>query len=228
MLWTALDLLYPQRVAGEDTQAVRVRRMAWVLTALVSIMVISGGVVAGIRADSPTTPFPDERPRRAPELFMLEPWYRNVFYNMATVQFNHRLIAWVLVLFVPWLCSKREDSGCRAACTRWSICYRSRRSTDRARHRHAAAFRPGRSCCDASGRRAGRVHLRTHPQPRPEALISLASLRFAFSWSTQQRQWVLGERHADDVEEHGLCGNPCGDPHAARSSRLSAIVPSTI
>ena len=27
---------------------------------------------------------------------MLEPWWRNFFNNMATVQFDHRLIAWLL------------------------------------------------------------------------------------------------------------------------------------
>jgi cytochrome c oxidase assembly protein subunit 15 len=38
-----------------------------------------------------------------PELFMLEPAWRNFFWNMATVQFDHRLGAWLLALLVPVL-----------------------------------------------------------------------------------------------------------------------------
>ena len=32
---------------------------------------------------------------------MLEPWYRNFFDNMATVQFDHRMIAWTLAILIP-------------------------------------------------------------------------------------------------------------------------------
>jgi len=104
MLWTALTLLPPQRLDPESSQLARVRRMAWVLTGLVSLMVISGGFVAGIRAGLAYNTFPLMNGHIVPpELFAIEPWYRNFFYNMATVQFNHRLIAWMLALFVPWL-----------------------------------------------------------------------------------------------------------------------------
>ena len=34
---------------------------------------------------------------------MLDPWWKNFFYNMATVQFDHRLGAWALAFLVPWL-----------------------------------------------------------------------------------------------------------------------------
>jgi cytochrome c oxidase assembly protein subunit 15 len=33
---------------------------------------------------------------------MLEPWWQNFFSNMATVQFDHRLIAWALMAVIPW------------------------------------------------------------------------------------------------------------------------------
>jgi heme A synthase len=38
-----------------------------------------------------------------PEYFMLQPWWDNFLHNMATVQFNHRLIAWALFLLIPIL-----------------------------------------------------------------------------------------------------------------------------
>jgi cytochrome c oxidase assembly protein subunit 15 len=34
---------------------------------------------------------------------MLEPWHTNFLHNMATIQFNHRLIAWAIALYAPWL-----------------------------------------------------------------------------------------------------------------------------
>jgi cytochrome c oxidase assembly protein subunit 15 len=32
---------------------------------------------------------------------MLEPWWRTFFWNMATVQFDHRSIAWLLAIVTP-------------------------------------------------------------------------------------------------------------------------------
>ncbi|MBI3918781.1 MAG: COX15/CtaA family protein [Betaproteobacteria bacterium] len=112
MLWTALTLLAPQRLPGVDARLARIRRMAWVFTALVSLMVISGGFVAGIRAGLAYNTFPLMNGHIVPpELFMIEPWHRNFFYNMATVQFNHRLIAWALALFAPWLWFQARAAG---------------------------------------------------------------------------------------------------------------------
>jgi cytochrome c oxidase assembly protein subunit 15 len=41
---------------------------------------------------------------------MVEPWWLNFFTNMATVQFNHRLLAGVIAFLVAWfwLRSRRE------------------------------------------------------------------------------------------------------------------------
>ena len=55
-----------------------------------------------------------------PEIFMLEPWYRNFFDNMATVQFDHRMIAWMLAILVPlfWFKSRQLPlpASTRLAC----------------------------------------------------------------------------------------------------------------
>jgi cytochrome c oxidase assembly protein subunit 15 len=34
---------------------------------------------------------------------MIEPWWRNFFWNMATVQFDHRVGGWLLAFVVPLL-----------------------------------------------------------------------------------------------------------------------------
>jgi cytochrome c oxidase assembly protein subunit 15 len=105
MLWIALELLDPSAGRGVAPRGLRrVRRLAWAVTLLVVAMVITGGFVAGIRAGFAYNTFPLMNGRLVPpEIFLLEPWYLNFFNNMATVQFDHRLIAWLLALAMPWL-----------------------------------------------------------------------------------------------------------------------------
>jgi heme a synthase len=101
-LWIALDLLWPRATAFAEVSFERLRRMAWWITAVVCMMVITGGFVAGIRAGKAYNTFPLMNGRLVPpELFMLDPWHANFFNNMATVQFDHRLFAWVLAVLVP-------------------------------------------------------------------------------------------------------------------------------
>jgi len=100
MFWTALGM-----VSGEPTQDPRRRRLAGYgagLCGLVFLMVLSGGLVAGTRAGYAYNTFPLMNGHfLPPESFMLEPWWQNFLHNMATVQFNHRLIAWLLFLAMP-------------------------------------------------------------------------------------------------------------------------------
>ncbi len=57
-------------------------------------MVLAGGLVAGIRAGFAYNTFPRMNGHWVPpEILTLEPWYRNFTNNMATVQFDHRLLA---------------------------------------------------------------------------------------------------------------------------------------
>jgi cytochrome c oxidase assembly protein subunit 15 len=70
----------------------------------VFLMILTGGFVAGIRAGFAYNTFPLMNGAWVPpELFMIEPWWRNFFWNMATVQFDHRVGAWLLALVVPLL-----------------------------------------------------------------------------------------------------------------------------
>ncbi len=103
MLWTALGLLYPGGSAAPVSQTA-LRRLSWIITAAMAYMIVTGGFVAGIRAGFAYNTFPLMNGHALPpELFMLDPWYLNFFNNMATVQFDHRLGAWLLALLVPWL-----------------------------------------------------------------------------------------------------------------------------
>lgn len=121
MLWVALGLLFPASSLRGDGRLRGLRRFSRALTTLIFIMVLSGGFVAGIRAGLAYNTFPLMNGHFIPpEIFMLEPWYRNFFDNMATVQFDHRMIAWMLAFLVPlfWFKSRQLPlpASTRLAC----------------------------------------------------------------------------------------------------------------
>ena len=103
MLWLALDCLWGS--ASERSTRLRpLRRASSWLAALVFLMVLSGALVAGIRAGKAYNTFPLMNGHLIPpEILMIDPWPLNFFNNMATVQFDHRLLAWALAFLVPWL-----------------------------------------------------------------------------------------------------------------------------
>ena len=132
MFWLGLSLIRP--AAGRDSGALTalpsrsalryspsgrpvglmpLRRASTALAWLVFAMALTGGLVAGIRAGFAYNTFPLMHGHVVPpEILMLEPWWRNFFYNMATVQLNHRALAWVLALVVPafwWRVRRNRD-----------------------------------------------------------------------------------------------------------------------
>lgn len=113
MFWVALGLLSPQSGYSKPDEKMRsLRRFSFSLTSLIFIMILSGGFVAGIRAGLAYNTFPLMNGHfLPPDLFILEPWYRNFFDNMTTVQFDHRLIAWILAFSVPlfWFKSRQVE-----------------------------------------------------------------------------------------------------------------------
>jgi cytochrome c oxidase assembly protein subunit 15 len=81
-------------------------------------MIVTGGLVAGIRAGLAYNTFPLMNGHFVPlEILMLQPWWKNFGYNMATVQFDHRIVAWALALLVPlaWLQAWRSPAVSRNA-----------------------------------------------------------------------------------------------------------------
>jgi cytochrome c oxidase assembly protein subunit 15 len=118
MLWTALGLLHRRAVGEADAPALTLRRTTALLVWIVFAVVLTGGLVAGIRAGKAYNTFPLMNGHVVPpEILMLQPWWMNFFYNMATVQFDHRLGAWLLVLLIPilWWRSRAVDLHRRAA-----------------------------------------------------------------------------------------------------------------
>ena len=113
-LWVALGLLAPRAARAAHP---RLARFALAVAATVFVMALSGGFVAGLHAGKAYNTFPLMNGHFVPpEIMMLEPWYRNLLYNLATVQFVHRSIAWLLMGLVPlfWLAAQRARLASRA------------------------------------------------------------------------------------------------------------------
>jgi cytochrome c oxidase assembly protein subunit 15 len=67
-------------------------------------MALSGGFVAGLRAGHAYNTFPLMNGHLVPpEAFMLDPWWHNFLWNVATVQLVHRTLFWALLVLIPWL-----------------------------------------------------------------------------------------------------------------------------
>ena len=108
MFYVALDLWLGDRRSASIPGGLR--RATTLLTGLVFITILSGGFVAGLKAGYAYNTFPLMDGHWIPEvIFMQTPLWRNFFENIATVQFDHRLLA-TLVFFsviVLWLAARR-------------------------------------------------------------------------------------------------------------------------
>jgi cytochrome c oxidase assembly protein subunit 15 len=91
ILWTALGL-YRGPEASPTTKGLR--RISFVMVALVALTIVAGGFVAGTKAGLTYNSFPLMDGRLVPEGYaMLHPFLRNLVENIPAVQFDHRLLA---------------------------------------------------------------------------------------------------------------------------------------
>jgi heme a synthase len=95
LLWTA------QRLRPRETVELppRIRTGAMLLLILVLVQIYLGALVAGLRAGLIYNTWPLIDGALVPELsrlFFERPWWRNVFENTLMVQFNHRMMAYVI------------------------------------------------------------------------------------------------------------------------------------
>ena len=115
--WVALGLLKSRTSSVTDAGIAQLRRWGLWLVIGLAYMIVTGGFVAGIRAGKAYNTFPLMNGHVVPpEIFMLEPLYLNFFNNMATVQFDHRIGAWLLAFFVPWFWWRIRASAVSDAC----------------------------------------------------------------------------------------------------------------
>jgi len=107
-LWLALELLSP----SARKQGV----LQFVVLGFIFLMALSGGMVAGLRAGHAYNTFPLMNGHLIPpEAFMLDPWWSNFLWNVATVQFVHRAFFWLLAILVPLLWFKSRNTNAKIA-----------------------------------------------------------------------------------------------------------------
>jgi cytochrome c oxidase assembly protein subunit 15 len=99
LLWLLLDLLFPQRQS--DAAWNGAQKAVLFLFALVAITIVSGGFVAGLKAGFAYNTFPKMGDQWLPPAgWILQPGWRNLFENIATVQFDHRVLATLTLVSV--------------------------------------------------------------------------------------------------------------------------------
>jgi cytochrome c oxidase assembly protein subunit 15 len=113
MFWVAMSLLYR---ASDGPRHRWYRKTLW-LAKLITLTVISGGFVAGLKAGLAYNTFPLMAGKWIPPgMFTFEPVWRNVFDNVVTVQFNHRVLAITtfILIITYWYFGRRQGFPKRA------------------------------------------------------------------------------------------------------------------
>ena len=109
LMWLLFDLLLPDK--APDRVSSGIKRAAVFLLGLASLTIASGGFVAGLKAGLAYNTFPKMGDQWLPPAgWMLEPGWRNLFENIATVQFDHRLLAILTLVSVTlfWLSVEKQ------------------------------------------------------------------------------------------------------------------------
>jgi cytochrome c oxidase assembly protein subunit 15 len=97
VLWTALTLQPPGPRLAEPAPALKA--LTWATLGLVAATIVAGGFVAGLHAGLSYNTFPLMDGRLVPDGYAdLTPFASNLIANIATVQFNHRLLATLTLL----------------------------------------------------------------------------------------------------------------------------------
>ncbi len=103
VLWTAFEVLAIRRTANLALAA-RFRTWAAVLCVLIFIQMILGAFMSGTNAGLAFSTWPDYAGAFIPPgLYDLAPWWINHFENPALIQFQHRTLAYVVVLLAAYL-----------------------------------------------------------------------------------------------------------------------------
>lgn len=94
ILWTGLSVLHPPAPREPPPRARVARRLVGAACAMVGLTIVAGGFVAGLHAGLTYNTYPLMDGRLVPEGYAaLHPFARNLFENVAAVQFDHRLLA---------------------------------------------------------------------------------------------------------------------------------------
>jgi cytochrome c oxidase assembly protein subunit 15 len=103
VLWTALDLAPQRGTVRLDTLTTGQRLVSGFLVAAVMLQITLGAFVAGLKAGRAYNTWPLMDGGLMPDAIgALSPWYVNPFENMATAQFDHRMMAYLVLALAVW------------------------------------------------------------------------------------------------------------------------------
>jgi cytochrome c oxidase assembly protein subunit 15 len=105
LVWLSMELRPKSRSAAVARAPASGAGMALVIVVLVFAQVALGAFVAGLKAGLHYNTWPLMNGAVIPEdLFAMSPWTVNFVENATTVQFNHRLVAYIVVGLGLWHC----------------------------------------------------------------------------------------------------------------------------
>ncbi|MDQ6962330.1 MAG: COX15/CtaA family protein [Mariprofundaceae bacterium] len=116
IFWIAMSLRYPHVCQQNKTYSL-LKKLTLCLSAWIVLTIASGGFVAGLKAGFAFNTFPLMDGSFVPDHYwLLEPWYLNFFDAIASVQFDHRILAESTLIFVIalFVFSKRHQLSRRA------------------------------------------------------------------------------------------------------------------
>jgi cytochrome c oxidase assembly protein subunit 15 len=94
MFGTALELVWP----AAPQKSTRPRGLTLIIVKLIFLQILLGGLVAGKNAGKIYIDWPLMDGQFIPEgLRGLSPWYMNFFENIMTIQFDHRMLAYIIL-----------------------------------------------------------------------------------------------------------------------------------
>ncbi len=100
IFWYAMRLIFPAQ-DKQTSPGAGLRIVAWILAGLVFLTAASGGFVAGLKAGFAFNTFPLMNGQFVPANYLFyQPWYVNLFENIAAVQFDHRILAELVLILV--------------------------------------------------------------------------------------------------------------------------------
>lgn len=102
ILWVVFDLIKssPDKTITEASK--KLYNFACAICYLIAFMIFSGGLVAGTKAGLAYNTFPLMAGQWIPTgMYELQPFWLNWFENITTIQFNHRVLAYSLIVIIP-------------------------------------------------------------------------------------------------------------------------------
>ena len=104
ILWVAFGLMEEMRepfVKSSINISQAIKTTAYTITALLFLMILSGGLVAGTRAGLAYSTFPLMGETFIPPgLYNMSPVWLSAFEDVTTIQFNHRMFAYILLVVI--------------------------------------------------------------------------------------------------------------------------------